>query len=1159
MKKGIILGIGGLILLLALVGPGSAHYGYIYKGANCGFCHVDIVNGNLALTTAGSYFRDVHKFDGNDTPYYANSCLNCHPNLVTFLPLTSEGSFYNSTHRFNDTTLASKLLSAQWNSGLTPTGGCNNCHVNVAGDANGSNFNLITGTPTYLTSTVCQDCHEAKYDNWTNTLHRVMLTPTNKAQAMNLPLPPNVTWANISYVIVTKFEFLYINSTGYFLTPYDTYNTETQAFSNSEKGSGYTCGTTCHTTGYNASAHILPGIPFTFAEPGIACERCHGPAGNGHQVTVNYSGTLCTQCHTGSHHGTGWENSEHYPPAVENGSCMQCHSPFDKYKNPNVPLANTIAVSCAVCHNIHDMTDSKYAATFSNGNFNPTTWSVVADAKLGFFNATASAAAGTDVIDNLSNAVIYPGSSAGIGTGPLNLAGKPVSEVLCSECHFNHGLAHTNGVNFTHGVDYMGGESDPATCTDCHMRGSNTTLGHDLMKYHSNGIFIFQNQPDSSLADPVNSCGGCHATGVQSPASSFPVVPIFNEWNASAHNDKVNSIGINTTTNTHNTPNHFYGTFNTTTLQGNGNNNSGGLGYGRPNTCLQCKSPINWNPANTDNITNINLTDFHGISCMVCHDIHDMGAWLAKTNAAYGKPLPYAWYNKTAIVAATYANGTPSRYQAAYTMVPNTTVLCGNCHNNIRAGNTGPGWASATAATPIAPHGIPAAAVFDSSWKATGLLNFECIDCHMATMTTDSNGNVLPDSQKVEGHSFQVNATLLQSKTDSNGNPECSGCHATVIGSSTSSVKVTVPAYFSARLNAKAIGSSAGNVTVLITLPGNISATIARIQAQTQAQWITTNATVMNALATINAYKGQKDQSRTLIAQAYWNLKLVASNSACVDSGEGSCGVHNPTLDSQLLSSAVTYANQAVAALNLTATTVGIYQNSTGTFYLKNSNTAGNADIYVPYGIPGDIPVVGDWTGQGKTTIGVYRPSTDTFYLRNSNTAGNADIYVPYGISGDIPLVGDWDGNGNWTVGVYRPSTNTFYLRNSNSAGAADTTFQFGPGGNDYVPMTGDWDADGTTEVGLYQKSTGTFYLKNSNSAGAADTTFQFGPVSSTGDVVPLTGDWDADGITEVGLYQKSTGTFYLKNSNSAGSPDTTFQFGTIGGVTPLTGKWTGK
>src|SRR3972149_7108279 len=125
------------------------------------------------------------------------------------------------------------------------------------------NLSLINnGTSTYLNSTTCKNCHKAKYDNWTNTLHRVMLTENTTAQAMGLP-EPEVNWENISYVIVSKFAFVYFNLTGYAPAQNDTYDTETKEFINYRAGKPYgTCGN-CHTTGWNTSdwnASLLNGI-----------------------------------------------------------------------------------------------------------------------------------------------------------------------------------------------------------------------------------------------------------------------------------------------------------------------------------------------------------------------------------------------------------------------------------------------------------------------------------------------------------------------------------------------------------------------------------------------------------------------------------------------------------------------------------------------------------------------------------------------------------------------------------------------------------------------------------------------------------------------------------------------------------------------------------
>lgn len=127
--------------------------------------------------------------------------------------------------------------------------------------------------------------------------------------------------------------------------------------------------------------------------------------------------------------------------------------------------------------------------------------------------------------------------------------------------------------------------------------------------------------------------------------------------------------------------------------------------------------------------------------------------------------------------------------------------------------------------------------------------------------------------------------------------------------------------------------------------------------------------------------------------------------------------------------------------------TVGTYKK--GVFYLKK----GTKTVSFAYGTTGDVPVIGDWNADGIDTVGVYRPSNSTFYLRNSNTAGVADIVVTYGINGDTPVVGDWNADGKDTVGVYR--NGSFYLRNTNTTGSADTVFAFGTTGD--KPVAGFW------------------------------------------------------------------------------------------------------
>ncbi|HYP28974.1 MAG TPA: hypothetical protein VE262_19840 [Blastocatellia bacterium] len=225
--------------------------------------------------------------------------------------------------------------------------------------------------------------------------------------------------------------------------------------------------------------------------------------------------------------------------------------------------------------------------------------------------------------------------------------------------------------------------------------------------------------------------------------------------------------------------------------------------------------------------------------------------------------------------------------------------------------------------------------------------------------------------------------------------------------------------------------------------------------------------------------------------------------------------------------------------------TTGVFRPSNGALFLKNFNSTGFADVLLTYGIPGDIPVAGDWDGDGVDTIGVYREGN--FLLRNSNTNGFADIVVTFGAPGDLPIVGDWDGDGTDTVGVYREGT--FFLRNFNTTGDPNLVFTLGIPGD--LPIAGDWDGDGTVTTGVFRPTNGALFLKNTNSTGFADILLTYG---LPGDK-PVTGDWNGDGTDTIGVYRD--GTFHLRNSNTNGFADIVFALGVDGDV-PIAGDWDG-
>jgi hypothetical protein len=217
------------------------------------------------------------------------------------------------------------------------------------------------------------------------------------------------------------------------------------------------------------------------------------------------------------------------------------------------------------------------------------------------------------------------------------------------------------------------------------------------------------------------------------------------------------------------------------------------------------------------------------------------------------------------------------------------------------------------------------------------------------------------------------------------------------------------------------------------------------------------------------------------------------------------------------------------------ADTVGLVDVSQGIWHLRNGDVT-----TFGYGNPGDLPIAGDWDGDGDATPGLYRQSDGFFYSRNSNTTGVADAECFAGDPSDVPIAGDWDGDGDDNLGIYRPSEQMFYLFTTTCTGspmgAAQISFLFGNPGD--KPVAGDWDGDGIDEVGLHRESTGFFYWRNTLDTGVADGEIFFG---DPGDRF-VSGDWGTvDGKDTPGLFRPSDVTFYFRHTLTQGVADSQF------------------
>lgn len=382
MRKGIIFGIGILIILLALAGTGSARPAY---GAVCSGCHS--ANGSFN----GTIFANVHKFDGVSAPTLTASCGHCHnqPPSGSANPynmsLTLNGSFYNSTHR-NTTTLASVNLAAP---------ACGNCHNNNTGN----NFSLISGAGTNLSTNTCVYCHPKLFDDWNVSFHS---SPINTSKSVvtcvichNEHKADNVVTINTScldsachrstrasgiengtYVKhgynVTQCKYCHLPKVLTVNTTYDTrshtFNYSAQLISNATNER--------HEAVFDTLKNVYKNTP----GPMVSCEMCHGTSeipsvnfkaayrASKHNNTANASAPYCTDCHltantteaglingTNTCKNSGCHLGINHVNATEIGSvdCVSCH-----FNNSNslrthdltFAVVSNISYTCTICH-----------------------------------------------------------------------------------------------------------------------------------------------------------------------------------------------------------------------------------------------------------------------------------------------------------------------------------------------------------------------------------------------------------------------------------------------------------------------------------------------------------------------------------------------------------------------------------------------------------------------------------------------------------------------------------------------------------------------------------------------------------------------------------------------------------------------------------------
>src|ERR1051325_9394852 len=171
-------------------------------------------------------------------------------------------------------------------------------------------------------------------------------------------------------------------------------------------------------------------------------------------------------------------------------------------------------------------------------------------------------------------------------------------------------------------------------------------------------------------------------------------------------------------------------------------------------------------------------------------------------------------------------------------------------------------------------------------------------------------------------------------------------------------------------------------------------------------------------------------------------------------------------------------------------------------------------DRAVVLGQAGDIPVLGDWNGDGHAKLGIFRNGVWVLdYNGNGQWDGLVnDRAVVVVQAGHIPVVGDWNGDGRAKVGLFR---NGVWVLDYNGNGQwdgliDDRAMVLGQAGD--IPVVGDWNGNGRAKVGLFRNGV---WVLDYNGNGQWDGLFDDRAMvlGQAGDI-PVFGNWITSGYT---------------------------------------------
>jgi hypothetical protein len=171
--------------------------------------------------------------------------------------------------------------------------------------------------------------------------------------------------------------------------------------------------------------------------------------------------------------------------------------------------------------------------------------------------------------------------------------------------------------------------------------------------------------------------------------------------------------------------------------------------------------------------------------------------------------------------------------------------------------------------------------------------------------------------------------------------------------------------------------------------------------------------------------------------------------------------------------------------------------------------------------------------------IAIYRQGLWYLDIDHSETWGGCGADGCWGIFGglniDIPIMGDWTGDGVGKIGIYRQGMWYLDLNGNGKWDGCETDSCLGPfGGLEIdVPAVGDWNGNGLDKIGIYRQ--GMWYLDLNGNGGwdGCEVDGCKGPFGGLSIDIPVVGDWSGDAVSRIGIYR--AGNWYLDKNGNGG------------------------